>query len=157
LPGGGPLQEGRRRRPAREADREARPARAPVPGQGAGLALAARPHDGGDGARAGGARPRRGRAREAPRRQPPQPGVPRGRDHRKGGGAGGGGREEESLMAVEGRKNLRQFQCADSLWNTVRRMATEQDKGIDELISDALVAYAQLAGYQSGVTTEDSP
>jgi len=60
-------------------------------------------------------------------------------------------------MAFEGRKNLRQFQCADSLWNTVRRMATEQDKGIDELISDALVAYAQLAGYQSGVTAEDPP
>jgi hypothetical protein len=59
-------------------------------------------------------------------------------------------------MALEGRKNLRQFQCNDALWNTVRRMATEQDKAIDELITDALVAYAQLAGYQSGVSTEDS-
>jgi hypothetical protein len=59
-------------------------------------------------------------------------------------------------MAVEGRKNLRQFQCGDSLWNTVRRMATEQDKDIDELIADALVAYAQLAGYQSSVSVDDS-
>jgi len=59
-------------------------------------------------------------------------------------------------MALDGRKNLRQFQCADALWNTVRRMATEQDKGIDELIADALTAYAQLAGYQSGVTADDS-
>jgi hypothetical protein len=58
-------------------------------------------------------------------------------------------------MAFEGRKNLRQFQCADALWNTVRRMAAEQDKGIDELVTDALVAYAQLAGYQSSVSSEE--
>src|SRR5690348_10707566 len=58
-------------------------------------------------------------------------------------------------MAFEGRKNLRQFQCADALWNTVRRMAAEQDKGVDELVSDALVAYAQLAGYQSSVSSEE--
>ena len=32
-------------------------------------------------------------------------------------------------------------------------MAEDQEKGVDELISDALVAYAQLAGYQTGVTT----
>jgi hypothetical protein len=58
-------------------------------------------------------------------------------------------------MAFEGRKNLRQFQCADALWNTVRRMAAEQDKGVDELVTDALVAYAQLAGYQSSVSSEE--
>jgi hypothetical protein len=58
-------------------------------------------------------------------------------------------------MAVEGRKNLRQFQCSDALWNTVRRMAAEQDKGIDELVADALTAYAQLAGYQSSVSVDD--
>src|SRR6185369_4678002 len=59
-------------------------------------------------------------------------------------------------MAIEGRKNLRQFQCGDALWNTVRRMAAEQDKGIDELVTDALTAYAQLAGYQSSVAVDDA-
>src|SRR5215831_16575893 len=57
-------------------------------------------------------------------------------------------------MMPEGRKNPRQFQCTDAVWNTVRRMAEEQEKGVDELISDALVAYAQLAGYQTGISTE---
>src|SRR5213083_955870 len=59
-------------------------------------------------------------------------------------------------MAIEGRKNLRQFQCGDALWSKVRRMAAEQDKGVDDLIVDALSAYAQLAGYQSDVSLEDS-
>jgi hypothetical protein len=59
-------------------------------------------------------------------------------------------------MALDGRKTLRQFQCNDTLWATVRRMADEQDKGVDELISDALVAYAQLAGYQTGITIDEA-
>jgi hypothetical protein len=58
-------------------------------------------------------------------------------------------------MMPEGRKNPRQFQCTDAVWNTVQRMAEEQEKGIDELINDALVAYAQLAGYQTGVSVDD--
>jgi hypothetical protein len=33
-------------------------------------------------------------------------------------------------------------------------MAEDQEKGIDELISDALVAYAQLAGYQTGISAD---
>jgi hypothetical protein len=58
-------------------------------------------------------------------------------------------------MALDGRKNLRQFQCPDALWSTVRRMAEEQEKGLDELIGDALIAYLQLAGYQTGVSVDD--
>jgi hypothetical protein len=58
-------------------------------------------------------------------------------------------------MMPEGRKNPRQFQCSDAVWNTVRRMAEEQEKGVDELINDALIAYAQLAGYQTGITVEE--
>jgi hypothetical protein len=34
-------------------------------------------------------------------------------------------------------------------------MAEDQEKGVDELVSDALVAYAQLAGYQTGISMED--
>jgi hypothetical protein len=57
-------------------------------------------------------------------------------------------------MAAGGRKSPRQFLCSDSLWSTFQRMAEDQEKGVDELISDALVAYAQLAGYQTGVSSE---
>jgi hypothetical protein len=58
-------------------------------------------------------------------------------------------------MAAAGRKSPRQFLCSDALWSTFQRMAEDQEKGIDELISDALVAYAQLAGYQTGVSSGD--
>ena len=58
-------------------------------------------------------------------------------------------------MANGGRKSPRQFLCSDALWSTYQRMAEDQEKGVDELISDALVAYAQLAGYQTGVATGD--
>jgi hypothetical protein len=58
-------------------------------------------------------------------------------------------------MANGGRKSPRQFLCSDGLWSTYQRMAEDQEKGVDELISDALVAYAQLAGYQTGVAASD--
>jgi len=57
-------------------------------------------------------------------------------------------------MAGHGRKSSRQFQCDDTLWETYRRMSADQEKGVDELINDALESYAQLAGYQTGIDTE---
>ncbi|HEX3698059.1 MAG TPA: FHA domain-containing protein [Polyangia bacterium] len=54
-------------------------------------------------------------------------------------------------------RNPRNFQCDDVLWNTFQRMAEEQDSEVDDLINDALLAYAQLAGYQTGVSEEDTP
>ncbi len=54
-------------------------------------------------------------------------------------------------MALPGRKSLRQFQCNDTLWVTFRRMAEDQEKEVDEVISEALEAYAQLSGYQTGI------
>ena len=54
-------------------------------------------------------------------------------------------------MALFGRKSLRQFACNDVLWATFERMAGDQDKNVDELVNDALEAYAQLAGYQTGI------
>jgi hypothetical protein len=57
-------------------------------------------------------------------------------------------------MAVPGRRSTRQFHCSDALWETFRRMAADQEKGVDELINDALEAYAQLAGYQTGIDAE---
>lgn len=58
-------------------------------------------------------------------------------------------------MSAGGRKSSRQFLCSDALWSTVQRMAEDQEKGVDELIADALVAYAQLAGYQTGISSDD--
>jgi hypothetical protein len=54
-----------------------------------------------------------------------------------------------------GRKSAHQFLCSDALWSTFQRMAEDQEKGVDELIADALVAYAQLAGYQTGISMDD--
>ena len=58
-------------------------------------------------------------------------------------------------MTANGRKSPHQFLCAEALWSTCQRMAEDQEKSVDELISDALVAYAQLAGYQTGVSTAE--
>jgi hypothetical protein len=58
-------------------------------------------------------------------------------------------------MASGGRKSAHQFLCSDALWSTFQRIAEDQEKGVDELISDALVAYAQLAGYQTGISDDD--
>lgn len=57
-------------------------------------------------------------------------------------------------MAVFGRKSPRQFQCNDRLWSTFQRMAEDQEKSVDDLMNDALEAYAQLAGYQTGIDSE---
>jgi hypothetical protein len=57
-------------------------------------------------------------------------------------------------MALFGRKSLRQFACNDTLWATFERMAGDQEKSVDELVNDALEAYAQLAGYQTGIDAE---
>jgi FHA domain len=59
-------------------------------------------------------------------------------------------------MGASGRKSPHQFLCTDALWSTYQRMAEDQEKGVDELISDALVAYAQLAGYQTGVAADEA-
>ncbi|HVZ72568.1 MAG TPA: FHA domain-containing protein [Polyangia bacterium] len=55
---------------------------------------------------------------------------------------------------MSGRKSPHQILCSDAVWSTYQRMAEDQEKGVDELITDALVAYAQLAGYQTGVAGE---
>jgi hypothetical protein len=56
-------------------------------------------------------------------------------------------------MALHGKKSLRQFQCNDALWITFRRMAEDQEKEIDDVIGDALEAFAQLSGYQTGINS----
>ncbi|HET6284666.1 MAG TPA: FHA domain-containing protein [Polyangia bacterium] len=61
------------------------------------------------------------------------------------------------MSADENHRSPRQFQCSDLLWKTFQRMSEEQEKGLDELINDAMTAYAQLSGYQTGIGDEDTP
>ena len=58
-------------------------------------------------------------------------------------------------MALFGRKSLRQFACNDTLWATFERMAGDQEKNVDELVNDALEAYARsmVAGWYHPVGT----
>src|SRR6185369_14190039 len=59
-------------------------------------------------------------------------------------------------MALPRRKSLRQFQCNATLWVTFRRMAEDQEKEVDDMIADAMEAYAQLSGYQTGINALES-
>ena len=61
------------------------------------------------------------------------------------------------MSAENNNKSAHQFLCSDLLWRTYERMAEEQEKGMDELIGDALTAYAQLSGYQTGISEEETP
>jgi hypothetical protein len=58
-------------------------------------------------------------------------------------------------MTTNGKKGLREFECSDVLWQTFVRMAEEQDRKVSDLVCDALIAYAQLSGYQTDVSTID--
>jgi hypothetical protein len=49
------------------------------------------------------------------------------------------------------RASPRQFRCRDRLWHTFEQMSEEQDKSVEELINDAMTAYAQLSGYETAV------
>lgn len=44
--------------------------------------------------------------------------------------------------------SLRQFRCRDRLWETFEQISEEQEKPVEELVNDAMAAYAQLAGYE---------
>jgi hypothetical protein len=52
-------------------------------------------------------------------------------------------------MADDGRTIIRQFRCRARLWRTFEQMSEELEKDIDELVNDAMTAYAQLSGYET--------
>jgi len=52
------------------------------------------------------------------------------------------------------RTSARQLRLKDRLWRTFELMAEEQEKSIDDLVNDAMSAYAQLAGYETTVNME---
>ena len=53
-----------------------------------------------------------------------------------------------------GPSSVRQLTVRDRLWQTFVQMSEEQDKSVEDLISDAMSAYAQLAGYETAVHAE---
>src|SRR5437868_1912926 len=56
-----------------------------------------------------------------------------------------------------GPSSVRQVTVRDRLWQTFVQMSEEQDKSVEDLISDAMSAYAQLAGYETAVHAETPP
>jgi hypothetical protein len=47
------------------------------------------------------------------------------------------------------RSTARSVHLRDRLWRTYEIMSEEQEKSVDDLVNDALAAYAQLAGYDT--------
>jgi len=47
------------------------------------------------------------------------------------------------------KKTLRHFYCRDSLWRVFERMSDDADRGVDELVNDAMRALALQKGYLS--------
>jgi hypothetical protein len=45
------------------------------------------------------------------------------------------------------RKTLRHFYCRDALWHSFERMSEDFDRGIDELVNEAMRLYAREKGY----------
>jgi hypothetical protein len=49
------------------------------------------------------------------------------------------------------RSSVREIRCRDRLWQTFEQMAEEQERNIEDLINDAMLGYAQIAGYETAV------
>jgi hypothetical protein len=55
------------------------------------------------------------------------------------------------------RKTLRHFYCSDSLWHMFEQMSETMDRGVDELVNEAMRAYAERGGYLAGPDTDAQP
>jgi pSer/pThr/pTyr-binding forkhead associated (FHA) protein len=53
------------------------------------------------------------------------------------------------------RKTLRHFYCRDALWHSFERMSEDLDRGVDELVNEAMRVYAREKGYLP--TESDAP
>src|SRR5262245_44847596 len=48
------------------------------------------------------------------------------------------------------RKTLRHFYCRDALWHSFERMSEDFDRGIDDLVNEAMRLLAREKGYLAG-------
>ncbi len=55
------------------------------------------------------------------------------------------------------RKTLRHFYCSDSLWQMFEQMSETVDRGVDDLVNDAMRAFAEQGGYLTGPDTDAQP
>ena len=59
------------------------------------------------------------------------------------------------MSADPNRKTLRHFYCRDALWHSFERMSEDLDRGIDELVNEAMHVFAREKGYLP--TENESP
>ena len=55
------------------------------------------------------------------------------------------------------RKTLRHFYCSDMIWQMFEQMSDTMDRGVDELVNEAMRAYAEQRGYLVGPDTDAQP
>ena len=55
------------------------------------------------------------------------------------------------------RKTLRHFYCSDGLWQIFEHMSETMDRGVDELVNDAMRVFAEQGGYLAGPDTDAQP
>ena len=59
------------------------------------------------------------------------------------------------MTADPNRKTLRHFYCRDALWHSFERMSEDLDRGVDELVNEAMRVFAREKGYLP--TESDAP
>jgi hypothetical protein len=55
------------------------------------------------------------------------------------------------------RKTLRHFYCSDMIWQMFEQMSEAKDRGVDELVNEAMQAFAEQSGYLVGPDTDAQP
>jgi hypothetical protein len=60
-------------------------------------------------------------------------------------------------MADDDRTAARQVRVRERLWRTFDQMSEELEKSVDDLVSDAMAAYAQLSGYETAAQALTPP
>jgi neural Wiskott-Aldrich syndrome protein len=55
------------------------------------------------------------------------------------------------------RKTLRHFYCTDGVWLMFEQMSEAMDRGVDELVNEAMRAFAEQNGYLAGPDTDAQP
>lgn len=55
------------------------------------------------------------------------------------------------------RKTLRHFYCSDMIWHMFEQMSETMDRGVDELVNEAMRAFAEQHGYLVSPDTDAQP
>jgi hypothetical protein len=61
-------------------------------------------------------------------------------------------------MAIDpNRRTLRHFYCADGIWQIFEQISESMDRGVDDLVNEAMRAFAEQKGYFAGPDTDAQP